>query len=293
MKNKQVCIADWLSTARCLLEGVPGHSSAEVRLETQVLLAHALHKPRAWVLAHPEAALSAQALSQLDGLLKRLAEGEPLPYLLGHWEFYGLDFEVTPAVLIPRPETELLVEQASNWLRLNPGKRWAADVGTGSGCIAITLARQFPVLQVLAVDRSRAALRVAQRNAVRLNVQKQITFMQGDLLSAVSPPFDLVCANLPYIPTTTLSNLPVAQHEPRLALDGGLDGLQAIRTFLADAPRWLKPGGLCLLEMQYDQGDSVSNLAQAALPPAQVQVIPDLAGLPRLVSIQTLSKDKT
>ena len=179
-------------------------------------------------------------------------------HLIGHWEFYGLDFGVTPAVLIPRPETELMVERAQAWLQQHPHLRRGADVGTGSGCIAISLAKQIKDLRVLAMDRSWEALQVARRNAVFHQVTERVAFVQGDLLTAVKGPFDLVCANLPYIPRSSLESLSVAHHEPRQALDGGSDGVSWIRQLIDDAPRWLSAPALMLLEMQYDQGDTVS-----------------------------------
>jgi release factor glutamine methyltransferase len=290
MKNKPVRVSDWLSFARQFMEDLPAsrgqRSAQEVSLETQVLLAHALEKPRAWVLAHPESILTPQQQRQLTGLLGGLAQGQPLPYLTGRQEFFGLPFEVSPAVLIPRPETELLVECALDWLERNPGRRCAADVGAGSGCIAVSLAHHIPDLRVLAVDRSWAALQVAHANVLRHAVAGQVSLLQGDLLSAAAGPFDLVCANLPYIPADGLSALPVARHEPRLALDGGPDGLQAIRTLLADASRWMAPGGLLLLEMQFDQGEAIATLARQHLPSARVSILNDLASLPRVVKME-------
>lgn len=289
VRNHAVRVADWLRFARSFLERVPANrgklAGEDTGLETQVLLAHALQKPRAWVLAHPEAVLTPQQQRHLTKLLGGLAQGTPLPYLTGQQEFFGLVFEVTPAVLIPRPETELLVEHALEWLQRHPDRRRAADVGTGSGCIAVSLAHHVPDLRILAVDRSWEALQVARRNAARHQVDNQVTFLQGDLLSAAAP-LDLVCANLPYIPSEPLASLPVAQHEPLLALDGGPDGLNAIRGLLAGASRWLAPGGLLLLEMQFDQGDAITSLAEACLPAARIKVHADLAGFPRLVEIQ-------
>ena len=278
----------WLASARQALSSRSGGAGAggeTAGLEAQALLAHVLQKPRAWLLAHPEFPLNAAQLAQLDGLLERLVSGEPLPYLLGHWEFYGLNFLVTPDVLIPRPETELLVERALGWLQRHPDRRRAADVGSGSGCIAVTLAKTTPHLRVLLVDRSWAALQVARRNAAAHAVTMRSYFALGNLLSAFSGPLDLVCANLPYIPRGALGELPVARHEPWLALDGGADGLALIRALLADSPRWLAPGGLMLLEIQYDQGDEVAREALRCLPGADVAVHQDLAGLPRLVEI--------
>lgn len=281
---------DWLRFARHFLEELPGERgeefSQEAAIDTQVLLAHVLGKPRAWILAHLEVILTPLQQRALTKLLARLAKGEPLPYLTGHQEFFGLDFEVSPDVLIPRPETELLVEEALNWLRQHPERRRAADIGTGSGCIAISLAKHIPDLTVLAVDPSPEALEVAQRNAGRHAVTSQIQFCRRDLISPENGSFDLVCANLPYIPQAVLRDLPAARFEPRAALDGGPDGLQAIRALVGSAHGWLAPGSLLLLEIQYDQGEPVTALAREMLPAARIAVLPDLAGLPRLVRIE-------
>lgn len=286
---------DWLTQARGALvarrglllgdrEDLP--DGQEASIEVQVLLAHVLQRPKSWLLAHPETRLTVEQLARLTGLMDQLAEGVPLPYLTGVQAFYGLDFEVSPAVLIPRPETELLVEQAILWLQKHPGRLRAAEVGVGSGCISISVAKSNPWLKLLAVDRSRPALEIASRNARRHGVTEQISFSQGDLLSAAAGPFDLVCANLPYIPAQALTGLAVTQHEPRLALDGGKDGLRLIAALIQDSPRWLAPGGLMLLEIQYDQGTRISEMIQKVLPGAAVRILLDLAGLPRLVLIE-------
>ncbi len=265
-------------------------------LEAQVLLAQVLHKPRAWVLAHPEAELSPVQLEDIETSAARRESGEPLPYILGHWEFYALDFLVTPSVLIPRPETELLVACALDWLHRHPTCRRVADVGSGSGCIAITLAKHIPDLQVLATDLSPQALELAQQNAARHAVAERITFIQANLLALPgmipTQPFDLMAANLPYIPTATLLELPVSRYEPRLALDGGEDGLDLIRRLLPQAAAYLSPGGCLLLEIEAGQGDATRALAQAAFPHARVTVVPDLAGHDRLVSVELPDEDK-
>ncbi len=172
-------------------------------------------------MAHPEALLTPKRAAALETLVVRLESGEPLPYVLGSWEFFGLEFEVTPDVLIPRPETELLVERAIVWLQAHPDRRHAADVGTGSGCIGIALAANVPDLQVMATDISSAAVEMARRNAVKNGVGRRMEFLCCDLF----PPeveFDLIVANLPYIPTKTLHKLPIYGREPTMALDGGV-----------------------------------------------------------------------
>jgi release factor glutamine methyltransferase len=262
-------------------------------LDAQVLLAHVLERPRAWVLAHPEAILSPDQERRLNEILAQLELGEPLPYVLGHWEFYGLDFMVNPAVLIPRPETELLVEQALAWLSATPGRRLAADVGTGSGCIAVSLAVHIPDLQVVASDISREALKTAHMNADRHTVSGRVTCVQSHLFPHTRRPFDLICANLPYIPTEILSRLRVAGWEPRLALDGGSDGLKLIRPLIKSASCSLAPGGLLLLEIEASQGAAACALAKAAFPDGEICLQPDLAGNDRLVIAQNSSPADT
>lgn len=291
-------------------------------LDAQVLLAHILQKPRAWVLAHPEYPLTPDQQAAFAQNLSQLEAGAPLPYILGHWEFYGLDFIISPSVLIPRPETELLVEEAIKWLgkkietqrreerkeshmnissrpsRLAAGghfirgetyqrKLFAADIGAGSGCIAVSLAKHFPELHILATDISSKALQVARANAEKHAVAGQIEFMRTDLLNIEHSPFDVICANLPYIPTATLHTLKVFGREPSLALDGGLDGLNHIRQLLQAAPQFLTPGGLLLLEINSSQGVSALALAQEAFAEANAQLLPDLAGRDRLIRVET------
>ena len=256
-------------------------------LDAQVLLAHILGVGRAWVISHPEVELDEHQEEALEGALLRLVGGQPLPYVLGEWEFFGLIFELTPQVLIPRPETELIVERALAWLDENPHRRRVVDVGTGSGCIAITLAVKAPDLQVTAVDCSSEALQVTRRNARRHKVERRVQLVQSDLMNVLQGPFDLICANLPYIPTSTLENLAVYQREPGLALDGGPRGLDLIERLLRQSPSRLARGGLLLLEIEASQGSEVHKLARDAFPGAEVQVLADLAGHDRVVSIKT------
>jgi release factor glutamine methyltransferase len=255
-------------------------------LDAQVLLAHILDKPRTWVLAHPESVLPIDAAQRLAAAVKRMESGEPLPYVLGQWEFYGLPFYVTHDTLIPRPETELLVERALSWLR-STGCTRVADVGTGSGCIAITLAVHRFDAELTAIDISSEALAVAQRNAERHGVSGRIRWLQSDLLPPKGQPFDLICANLPYIPSTLLNGLQVARYEPHLALDGGPDGLALIRGLLAGALYRLAPQGALLLEIEASQGEAARQLARERFPQARIRIVPDLAGHDRLLSIQT------
>ncbi|MBL6981722.1 MAG: peptide chain release factor N(5)-glutamine methyltransferase [Anaerolineales bacterium] len=256
-------------------------------LDAQVLLSHILETPRTWVLAHPEGKLTPNQQNALSQKLSQIESGTPLPYVLGHWDFYGLEFTVSPAVLIPRPETELLIEEALQWLRAHPKHRTAADIGTGSGCIAITLAKQIPNLQVTATDVSPDALDIAHTNADKHSVAEQIRFVQTNLLNDERTTFNIICANLPYIPTAALHSLDVYGQEPTLALDGGPDGLNAIRDLLKHAPQYLALGGLILLEIDSSQGISALSLAQDNFPNASLRLLPDLAGHDRLIRIET------
>jgi release factor glutamine methyltransferase len=275
-------VGDWLAQAQQKLV----NTSENPSLEAQLLVAHVTGQSRVSILTHPEMVLSIIQLAELDRLLNLLQAGEPLPYLLGHWEFYGLDFMITPQVLIPRPETELLVEAALHWLAANPGRRLAADVGTGSGCIAVSLSHHVADLIIIATDLSFPALKVARVNAFKHAPERPIFLTQTNLLQSFNGPFDLVCANLPYIPTSTLSGLPVAQHEPCLALDGGDDGLVWIKELLKDALRWLAPSGLLLLEIEAGQDERVAEYAGSFLPGTRIYVNKDLAGNDRIVSIE-------
>ncbi len=161
-----------------------------------------------WILAHPAALLDEYQLERYETLTRRLESGEPLPYIIGHWEFYGLDFTLSPAVLIPRPETEMLVEHALHWLVEHPARRSILDVGTGSGCIAVSLALNCPDARILASDISLEALLVARQNVLRHGVSDRVQLLQCDLLPPTSLPFDLLCANLPYIPAADIPGSP-------------------------------------------------------------------------------------
>jgi release factor glutamine methyltransferase len=254
-------------------------------LDSQVLLAHTLGVARAWVIAHPEVELSQSQMHNLEFALARLERGEPLPYVTGTRDFYGLTFKITPDVLVPRPETELLVDKALEWLRAHPGRRLAADIGTGSGCIAVSLAYHLPDLVVIASDLSLAALRVAHQNITSYALESRVHCLAAHLLPRLRARYDLICANLPYIPASLLETLEVYRREPLLALDGGSDGLTLIRALLAEASRGLAPGGRLLLEIEASQGESALRLACSHFPGAQVTLLQDLAGLDRLIVI--------
>lgn len=252
------------------------------RLEAEVLLAHVTGLSRTTLLAHPEQSPSADRLRLYRSLLRRRAAGFPLPYLTGRVEFYGLEFAVTPDVLIPRPETETLVE-----LALARRPRVVVDVGTGSGCVAVTLAVHLPEARIYATDLSGRALRVARANARRHGVADRIHLIQTDLATSLAGPADLVVSNPPYVAATEWASLPesVRRHEPRLALDGGPDGLTVIRRILQDGPRLLKPDGTLLVEIGATQGRAVAALASSLWPQARISIHPDLAGRDRVLEL--------
>jgi release factor glutamine methyltransferase len=251
----------------------------------EALLAHVLGRDRAWLYAHDHDALSEGDINRFGSLAARLSQGEPLAYLTGYKEFCGLLFEVTPDVLIPRPETELLVDVVLKWAESKAASPMRiADIGTGSGAIAVTLAVRLPDAQVWAVDRSEKALATAYENAERHGVLDRITWAEGDLLQPLSGPFEVIVANLPYIPSADLAVLEVSRWEPALALDGGANGLGLIRRLISEAVPKLSSHGLLTLEIQFDQSKRVSALITQTIPGARVEIHHDLAGLDRVVS---------
>jgi release factor glutamine methyltransferase len=273
-------VGQWLqktSTQLAAISEVPS-------LEAQLLMAHTLQENRAWIIAHVERAIAASELMALNELVQKRFSGEPLPYLLGHWEFYGLDFLVNKNVLIPRPETELLVEHAILYLE-EKKDACVIDVGTGCGCIAISIASHAKAHQILATDISFSALQMSAKNCTQHDLRGRINLLQCDLLSAVDEHFDLICANLPYIPSQTLRILPVGKHEPRLALDGGLSGTDLIEKLLQQARSRMKPGGKILLEIEETTVSVCKRLAQHYFPTTLPQIFPDRSAKPRLMVI--------
>lgn len=247
------------------------------RAEARLLLAAALGAPVESLVARPERPVDGAAAARFALLAARRAGGEPVAYLLGDREFYGRRFAVSPAVLVPRPETELLVELALARLRARPASR-VLDLGTGSGCIAVTLALEYPQAEVVAVDRSADALEVARSNAQRLGAR--VEFALGDWYAAVGGGFDLVVANPPYVAAAD-AHLADLRHEPRHALAAGDDGLADLRRIVAAAPAYLNGGGWLAVEHGHDQGAAVRALfAQAGF--AGVETHRDLAGIERV-----------
>jgi len=262
------------------------------RLDSEVLLANALGWKRARLYAFPELELPGDTRSLFAALVERRSEREPVPYIVGHREFYGLDFLSDRRALIPRPETELLVERALQTARgmgVPERELTLADVGTGSGAVAISLARHLPTSRVYATDSEQAALDLAAVNVQRHGLTRRILLLQGSLLEPVPEPVHVVVANLPYISTGNLRNLArdVVDYEPLAALDGGVDGLQWIGRLLAQAVRCLLPGGEIWLEIGAFQGAKAMELAREHYPTAQVAVFQDYAHLDRNLHVQT------
>jgi release factor glutamine methyltransferase len=255
-------------------------------LDAQVLVANILEKPRSWVMAHPEAQLDDYQYNKIIQGLSRLKNGVALPYVIGHWEFYGLDFYLTPDVLIPRPETELLVEHAINWLKDHTNRNRVLDVGTGSGCIGISLAVNNPDIKIFMTDISQAALDIARRNVEKYGLSNRVELHQTDLLAGISRQFDLICANLPYIPSQMLRQLPVSEREPLLALDGGISGTTLISRLLYQTRNCLSPGGLLLMEIEESEGAEVKSLVSTQFPAAQTEILKDLSGRDRCIKLR-------
>ncbi len=205
-----------------------------------------------------------------------------MPHILGSWEFYGRCFSVSEDVLIPRPETELMVEQAILILQENMHMERIGDIGAGSGCVGVTLAIEAPRVNVTAIDLSFEALTMARINAERFDVLEKFTFVQADLLEPIQGTFDLVCANLPYIPSSELRGLDIADREPRLALDGGPDGLVHIRKFIWSLWEVLAKQGRALVEIGAGQLDQTMSIAHEA-GWEQIRVFKDIAGIDRLL----------
>jgi release factor glutamine methyltransferase len=265
----------------------PPRPADEARPEVELLLAHALGHSRSWLYARPEHRPDGQQAAAYCELVERRAQGVPLEYLTGRAAFHDIELEVTPDVLIPRPETEVLVEEALSFLR-GTDCPLMADVGTGSGAVVLALAHALPQLRAVATDVSRAALLVAARNMQALGVTDRVMLVNCDLLSAIGTRFCLVTANLPYVSTEDLEGPAaiVALHEPRVALDGGPGGLQLVRRLLEQLPEHLAPGGLALFEIGSDQGAQAAAMAQSLLPGAEVSVVPDQWRLDRVLRVR-------
>ena len=263
----------------------------DARLEAEVLLRHTLHLDRASLYARLQEDLSAAGQASFHSLVARRLAREPTAYIVGQREFYGLDLETTPVALIPRPETELLVEEAI--ARAGRFERpLIVDVGTGNSAIAVALAVHLPQAALVAIDLSREALALAVRNARRHGAENRISFLQADLLAPLAQPADIIVANLPYVSSGDWEALlpEIREHEPRAALDGGPDGLREIERLLGQAPSCLRPGGSLLVELGPPQAAPALALARRRFPGAAARILPDAAGLDRLLAVDTPSR---
>ncbi len=274
--------------SRVLREG----GVAEPRREAATLLAHALGCDRTFIITHPEHLIDEVRLDNFAEFVQRRVLGEPVQYIVGYQEFFGLKFLVTPAVLIPRPETELLVQEALS-LTEKMKSLYICDVGTGSGCISVALTKLQPAAHVLAIDISLAAIKVAVRNAKVHNVNDRINFLISNGFDSlkVQPHFDLILSNPPYVAAAAFSGLQreVRGYEPRIALTAGVDGLAIIRRLLNESSRYLKSRGFLLLEIGFDQCEAVEGLARSKGWKI-VNFQPDLQGIPRIAVLQAGSQ---
>ncbi len=282
-----------------LLAARVSDSDVEAEIEAEVLLRHAIDPAadisKAYLHARYEDQLEPIPVERFDALLARRLAREPTAYITGHREFYGLDFRVTPDVLIPRPETELLVESAIQ--AVAPGtsrcRLRIADIGTGSGAIAVSLARALPNAEVIAVDLSRRALEIAAENAKRHGAERRIAFRAGYLLTPLCDYVDLIVANLPYVTSDEWLHLEpeLREHEPRLALDGGNDGLDLIRQLFSQAFSYLLPGGCVLLEIGEDQVEPLAAFVETAMPVGTAwQTVVDFRGVQRVFVVRPVDK---
>ncbi|QQS32007.1 MAG: peptide chain release factor N(5)-glutamine methyltransferase [Acidobacteriota bacterium] len=292
MKREKMNVAEGLdlATKRLAAAGV-----ANERREAVSLMMHAIGKDRTFLYAHREYVLSDADENNFSDFLERRANREPLQYIIGVQEFYGLEFEVTPDVLIPRPETELLAEQGLEIMESVPDDPRFLEIGVGSGCISVSILKHVPNARAVAVDISRAAIAVAERNAVRHGVRDRITLIQSDVYENVEGKFHLIVSNPPYIPDEDIADLmkEVRGFEPPPALAGGSDGLSIMRRIIDGAPDHLHEGGAILLEVGAGQAGAVALLLDRSLF-AFVQVQNDLAGIGRMVGalLKRKTKDK-
>ena len=260
--------------------------SDDALLETRLILQKAAGLSRSAVLSHPERELTENELTAIADMVQNRAAGFPLPYILGEWEFYGHSFTVNPSVLIPRPETELLVEEACAWLKHHPDVNFGYDIGTGSGCIAISLLLENKNLRMAAVDLHRSALCTAISNAERHQVADRFFPVQSSLFSSFAEGAQLICANLPYIPSETCKTIEPARFEPLSALDGGNDGFDLYRLLFQELSNKIDSKYLILCEIEYRQRELALVTDSAYFPDAAISVMEDLAGQPRLLKIE-------
>jgi len=258
--------------------------------ETELILASVLKKDKVWLYQNPQYRLLPNQYSKAKRWACRRQKGEPLAYLLRRQEFYGINFFVNKDVLIPRPETETLVEAVQENLATifqNAKTVTMADIGTGCGCISIAIAAKRPKIKIYATDISKRALKVAKVNAKHHHLLDKITFLHGDLLTPLPKKVDIIAANLPYVDTTFLRRSSRENcFEPRLALDGGENGLRLILKLLKQAPKYLKPDGIIFLEIAPGQKSTLRKFALKIFPKANIKIYKDLASLDRVILIR-------
>ncbi len=279
VKFRTMQVKDALREAIALLED---NRVGSPRMNAEVLLMFVIGGDRAYLYAHPERELTADEQSRYEEALEQRARGIPAQYITGHQEFWGLDFVVGPGVLIPRPETEHLVEAVLDLYRERPQQLRIVDVGTGSGCVALALAHELPEAEIHATEISEAALEIARANAVRLGLERRVMFDHTDLLDGVDGPFDVVASNPPYVGESEYDKvqLEVRKFEPRCAVFAGADGMDVIRRLAPQARDVLKPGGVLALEIGYSQEAAVREVLRDW---DEVRAVPDLQGIPRVV----------
>jgi len=276
-----VTIKQALSRAREILAA---SNIEDPPLESEILLRHVLKISRPELYQDFNRELNPEQEKNFWSLTERRLNHEPTAYITGHREFYGLDFYVDPSVLIPRPESELLVEKSLQLAQNHPVSA-IAEVGTGCGAIAISLALSLPQVKIYATDISAAALRVALFNCQKHGVIDRICFLQGDMLDPLPKPVDLIVANLPYIREPELPQTSTLNFEPFLALNGGPDGLEKIRRLGTQISDKLRPGGCLLLEIGQGQKRAVTTFLRSLFPSAKIEVAPDLSGIDRVISL--------
>ena len=277
-------IAEALREATLILNGA---GVPEARRDAGSLLSFVLDKDRTFLISHAEDQLDDDALAQFRTSVERRADGEPLQYITGVQDFFGREFRVTPDVLIPRPETELLVEAAIEVVGGRESSAFFCDVGTGSGCIAVTLLLEIRKARAVAVDKSPAALEIAKLNARSLSVTDRAVFAVSDCFDSLDRSeyqFDLVVSNPPYVSADAMAGLQreVRDHEPLIALSPGADGLSVIRRLLKETPAFLKDHGHLIMEIGFDQGEAVESLVDNEVWDL-LEIRPDLQGIPRIV----------
>lgn len=276
-------VHEHIADGRQILERA-GLTASDARFDAEVLARHALGWDRARLVADGRDPMPADAGARYSSFISRRATREPVAFITGRREFWDLEFEVSPDVLIPRPETELIIE-AVRERRAAGAVQTIVDVGTGSGCLAVVLAREYPEAKVIATDISDAALAVASRNAHRHGVADRVTFVRGDLLEAVDVRADVIVSNPPYVPSNVALSPEIVNFEPPVALYAGVDGLTLLGRLIGDARSRLRPGGLFAVEFGLGQDDQIQQFARTA-GWERVEFISDLQGIPRTAVMQ-------